>query len=182
MLLEGPEVITAGQRAGLWVAVVCIGAGLALWWLSRSRRVSPTTLLDYALLFEVFGAFGILGAGFILTLGEVDFASLNFIGVSWVGVWIIGFAVIVPATRGKSILAAFAAASMGPLGALIGSVVHGVQIPVNVWLAVTVPDFLCAGIAVWLSGIVFRLGRRIHKAEQMGRYRLTKRLGRGGMG
>ncbi|MBW2257944.1 MAG: serine/threonine protein kinase, partial [Deltaproteobacteria bacterium] len=38
------------------------------------------------------------------------------------------------------------------------------------------------GIAVWLSGIVFRLGRRIHKAEQMGRYRLTKRLGRGGMG
>jgi serine/threonine-protein kinase len=42
--------------------------------------------------------------------------------------------------------------------------------------------YLCAGIAYAMSRIIFNYGRRLRKAREIGAYRLSRMLGKGGMG
>jgi serine/threonine-protein kinase len=49
-------------------------------------------------------------------------------------------------------------------------------------IEMTVPTFICAGVAIFGSRIVYRLTRDLAAARRMGSYRLTDRIGVGGMG
>jgi serine/threonine-protein kinase len=44
------------------------------------------------------------------------------------------------------------------------------------------PNYLLAGVAVVVSGVVTRLGQQVSRARELGSYRLGELLGRGGMG
>ena len=44
----------------------------------------------------------------------------------------------------------------------------------------TIPTFICAGVAILGSRIVYRLTRDLSRAQRMGSYRLLERIGVGG--
>jgi serine/threonine-protein kinase len=92
-------------------------------------------------------------------------------------------AAIVPAEPRKMLVAGFLAASMDPIGMLIGrafGVYHFNSVLDT--LAMHYPNYLLLGVAVGVSGVVTRLGQQVSRARELGSYRLGELLGRGGMG
>jgi serine/threonine-protein kinase len=103
--------------------------------------------------------------------------------ITWIGPVILMTAAIVPAEPWKMLVAAFLAASMDPLGMLVGRAAGVYQFDsVFDTLAMHYPNYLLAGVAVAISGVVTRLGQQVTRAREMGSYRLGELLGRGGMG
>ena len=82
----------------------------------------------------------------------------------------------------KVLAASLIAASMDPLGIWIAHL-RGFPVPSPLGtLVISMPNYVCAFVAVLPSSVLRRLGRRLHEARAMGSYRLTELLGRGGMG
>lgn len=93
------------------VGTMNIAVSLGLLWYTRRGKRSARSLLDLALVYEVFIA---------LSVALLDYAEPGPTeGVSWIAVIILLFASITPSTPKKTLLAAFAAASMGPVAAEI---------------------------------------------------------------
>jgi len=153
-------------------ANILVSLGL-LWYTRRSRR-SARFLLDLALGYEVFTA---------LSVALLDYAEPGPTeGVSWIAVIILLFAAMVPSSPRKTLVAAFAAASMGPVAAEIWHTL-GAEVPrLGQALILSIPNYLCAGVAGVIAHIIYRLGGEVRKAREMGSYVLGDLIGRGGMG
>jgi len=121
---------------------------------------------------------------FDLWLQDLDVGSA-YVGIPWECVWILLFPLIVPSTPGKTLLASVGAASAGMMvftlskafGATAADVPAGTMFGYYLF-----STYLCAGIAFVISRGVHRYGRRLAKAQEVGSYKLTELLGRGGMG
>ncbi len=154
-----------------------VGISLAVAALARSGWLRPEALLTVALLFEVFGAAGVeMG---ILFMPLDSFQSL---GLTWTGVWVVAFAMVVPAPPGRALLAALATASVLPLFLLIraaGGAEVGIRHPL---VFASIANYISAGLGFAGSRIVYRLSRDVSRARRMGSYVLTEHLGSGGMG
>jgi len=176
------------------VAGASIGLGLAIYFLSRFSNLRPQILLDIGLAFEVVGAVGIAWAnvwGLWPEVGDfgVHFQILQtrggYMGIPWECVWILLFPLIVPTTPGKAILASIGAASAGMIVLTLSRAfgVTAADVPLGIMFGYYLfTTYLCATIAVVMSRVVYRYGRRLAKAQEVGSYRLTELLGRGGMG
>jgi tRNA A-37 threonylcarbamoyl transferase component Bud32 len=108
-------------------------------------------------------------------------------GVSWVSVWLLVFPLIVPAPLGRTVVATLLTASTIPAVALLSLAVNGIPPAVRPWLLpyaleLIVPTYICAGIAIFGSRVVYKLTRDLSKARQMGSYQLLEKIGAGGMG
>ena len=103
--------------ASVWLAatVVSLGLSLSVAWIAWRRMVAPATLLDIGLVYEVAQALCISLIFHAVPL-QGGVAPRGWNGVA---VWILAYPLIVPATRGKTILATLAAAAMDPLGYLV---------------------------------------------------------------
>jgi serine/threonine-protein kinase len=103
--------------------------------------------------------------------------------ITWVGPVVLMFAAIIPNSPRKMLVAGLVCASMNPLAMLVakfqGKWDFGSSGNV---LVMHYPDYLLAGVAVFISHIVTRLGQQVTKAREMGSYRLVEKLGQGGMG
>jgi serine/threonine-protein kinase len=168
------------------VAVVSIAAGLAVFSLTRLMKGRPLLLLDLGLIFEVVGAFGISMSTFWGIWPEWSPSELGgFMGIPWECVWIIIFPFLAPNTPRKVLLASLAAASTAPLTVVLSRLFGATSpdVPVAVvfgyFLATT---YLCAGIAFVISGVVYHIGCRLRRAQEIGSYQLVRLLGHGGMG
>ena len=168
------------------VAVTSIALGLSVFVLSRFAKIRPELMLDLGLIFLVVGAFGISMSAFWGIWPEWSQSEMDsFRFIPWESIWIIVFPVLAPNTPGKTLLASLAAASTAPLTLLLST-----------WFGATSPDvplnmvfgyfltttYLSAGIAFVISRVVYRFGRRLKKAREIGSYHLVRPLGRGGMG
>ena len=127
---------------------------------------------------QVVGAFGIDA---YLTWIPIDQSFLP-VGISWVGVWIVCFVVIVPSTPGKTLLASLAAASATPLLLLVGMARGTADPSVTAIVQLSFPNYVCAVVAVAGSHIIYQLRSEVAEARQLGSYKLTELLGQGGMG
>jgi serine/threonine-protein kinase len=164
----------------LWLAAGIVGAliSLAVTWVAFREMVAPERLLDLGLVFEVALALCI-AVGFHAVPLRPDFVPR---GWSPVAVWIIAYPLMVPASRGKALLATLAAAAMDPLGLGINVIAGDPKPPASVALLLFLPTFVCAGIASIVSRMVYRLSVEAGKGQEMGSYNLEELLGRGGMG
>lgn len=151
-----------------------IVVSLGLLWYTRRGKASPRLLLDVALVYEVFTA---------LSVALLDYAELGPTeGVSWIAVIILLFASLAPSTPRKTLVAAFAAASMGPVAAEIWRAL-GAQVPgFGQVLILSIPNYLCAVVAGVIARIIYRLGGEVRKAREMGSYVLGDLIASGGMG
>ena len=173
------------------VSIISIVLGLIVFALSRfchspTAWIRPELLLDLGLIFQVVGAFGIAMStfwGFCPDWSRACFE--NFHGVPWESVWILIFPLVAPNTPGKVLLASLAAASTGLLTFML-SQSFGATDPLlplqEVFVYYLFTTYLCAGIAFVMSRIVYKYGRTLKKAREVGSYRLAGRLGVGGMG
>lgn len=172
---------------GSWgSATISIIMALLVVVLTSSRRISPRALMSVGLVFEVVGSFGIAMSEYWGALAGVEVLlpeHTDVVGLSFVAPWIILFTVVVPAARWKALLAATCSGSM-VLVAIWLSTLHGgtPAIPVENFVGLGSGYVMVVAMAYIGGRVVFGLGRAVRQAREMGSYRLTELLGRGGMG
>ena len=159
------------------VAAVFIASSLALYLALRSGGLAPNQIQTIGLIFEVYGAVGI-NIGVLSWNGDPSMVSG---GLAWTTVWIVSFPLFLPAPPRKTFVAAMTTASIFPVMLLV-LMLRGFTLPGTILAEPIVANYLCVGIAVLASSVIYGLGRDVAQARQMGSYRLSERLGRGGMG
>jgi serine/threonine-protein kinase len=176
---ERQAFFTSALRVG--PSVLSIGAALAVVVASYRAGIAPRTLLALGLVFEVLGSYGIATARY-LDPGQQATAPPV---VSWVAVWILLFATVIPTPPKPALLAALASATAVPAVAGLALALRG-GVPaasiVAVALRTFVPYLLVAFVASVAARVVYRLGTELTHARELGSYRLVERLGEGGMG
>jgi serine/threonine-protein kinase len=176
-LLQGPDAVR--RPGGIDLALLLmLGLSIGMWFLAKSKRLAGRKMLDVALAYEVALAFT---SGVVLPL-MVGRPVLPFAGVSHTCIIILLFPVIVPNTPLRTLAVSLLAAAMDPIGALIVGSQAGAVPGSGALVAAYHWNFLCAGLALIPSTIITRLGVDVRKARELGVYRLTERLGEGGMG
>jgi serine/threonine-protein kinase len=167
-----PGIVPFGQ-----VSVVVVSLGMYA--ITRRAGLDPAELLDRALVYEVL-------VGFLLAAvyhSVPDPAGVLPKGFSSVAVLIMAFPLLVPSTRGKTVLATLATALMDPIGLLVGIALGYRPAPSGAFaIAMFLPTVIAALVAIIGSRIVYRLSAQAGKAEELGSYRLVAPLGHGGMG
>jgi hypothetical protein len=169
-----------GWNSGYTVALVFVAISLGLYALSRSRTILPDRMLTVGLAFEVIGAFGII----LGTVADTEWPDpFRSVGIPWTCAWILFFPFLVPEPPGRSAVAAFLSALMGPVGLVFWHLVTNEPMPATQifgWL--TLPAMICAGIATVGAHIVYSLGSELGLQRELGAYRLEERVSYGGMG
>ncbi len=167
-------------NATIWLGatVVSLGLSLSIAWMSWRRMLAPAALLDIGLVYEVVQALCISLIFHAIPLPR-DVAPHGWTAVA---VWILAYPLIVPATRGKTILATLASAATDPLGFLITLAAGNPRPPAGFVVQMFLPTALSAAAALIVSRLVFQLNVEAEKGHEMGSYKLEELLGRGGMG
>ena len=170
----------AAPTATIWLGATVAGLGLSLSvaWIAWRRMLAPSNLLDLGLVFEVTQALCISLIFHSVPL-RGDMPPRGWTGVA---VWILAYPLIVPATRGKTILATLSAAAMDPLGFLVTVAAGNPRPPAGFVAQMFLPTFLSACAALIVSRLVSKMTVEAGKGHDMGSYHLEELLGRGGMG
>ena len=155
-----------------------MAASAGLWWIARTRRVSASRLYTLGLLYEVAVCFVLS----IRTFWEYyrDVGMLP--NLTWVPAIIILFPLILPAPPRLMLGAALAAAAMQPLALFLLDLWNKVPVGADAYVNTTLGSAIAVGFAYMGARVVYRLGREVAAARELGSYRLEERLGEGGMG
>jgi len=183
-----PELMAEYSQFPVYTSFVAMGLGLLVALVARKGWICAESLLPVGLVFEVVGAFGIgISTNWWwfeqLAKGEKIVPT----GISWICVWILMFALVLPVRPRWTFLAALATAAMDPLTQYISWVGHGrLALPFEVrthdMILSISPPFITAVIALFAARVVYKMGRDITRAKELGSYRLVRLLGQGGMG
>jgi serine/threonine-protein kinase len=171
--------------------VLSIVGGLAVYFFVRSDRPSVSARLKMGTVFQVLGSFGIALSEYqgivapMLYRGMETLPDAGTFGLSWVAAWVLMFTTVVPNSPRRALAAALLSVSSVPIVFSLYTAlgVNTVRLgALEFFFALVFPYLLIAGMA-WISArVVYRLGREVQRARRLGSYRLTDRLGEGGMG
>jgi serine/threonine-protein kinase len=158
-----------------------IAIALLLFAAIKTGRIGQQHLLATGFVFESFGVIGIEW-GLLVWDETMGPTTLALPWTAWTPVWIVIFPLLVPSAPWKTFWAATAAASVRPL-MLVILAARDVPLPeAGSIVPFIAPPYLCVGIAIVASTVVYGLGRDVSRARRMGSYQLKTRLGEGGMG
>ena len=164
-------------------SLALIAVSLGMFGLTRVTTIAPARIITLGLVFEVIGAIGIELPILWWNAGWWEGAATIWgLGISWTCVWIVIFPLVAPSTPRLTTVATVAAASVRPVflaAAVAGGAPEPDWIIALVWI---IPNYICVGIALVSAYVVFGMGQAVAQAKQLGSYRLTERLGEGGMG
>jgi eukaryotic-like serine/threonine-protein kinase len=156
---------------------------LAIAFLIQSGRIPLSAIAATGLLFEVVGSYGIVAAEFT---NRVRLSTPGFIGFSWVAVWTLLFTMVVPTRPRRAVVAALASVSSIPVGIAVltaaGVPTAASTGPVEFFFSHVFDYLLVVAMAYVGARVVYGLGTEVHRARELGSYRLVERLGQGGMG
>jgi tRNA A-37 threonylcarbamoyl transferase component Bud32 len=167
-------------------SVLSIIAGLLVAWVASSRQLDWRNAIHLGLLFEVAGSYGIAIAQYSAIL-HTNFPPdiLDVLSPSWVAVWFVFYSIAIPTPPRLALGGAIAAATAPPviLTTFLYWAGHSdwIQLP-EFFFSNVLPNAICVGLAYTGSRVVYRLGRDVIRARELGSYHLTERLGTGGMG
>jgi serine/threonine-protein kinase len=185
-----PMLVTAAGRQMLielpmhWLpGTLSIGVAAAVALSVRFGKLRPAAVTLLGLAFEVVSSYGIAAAEFLQPTGLT--VSQNWIGLSWVAVWMLLFNVVVPTLPRYAVLAALAAVTSVPTMVVLSLSLFPPAIPPNLlqlFFAFVFPYLLVVIMAYVGARIVYTLGTEVTRARELGSYTLEERLGEGGMG
>ncbi|MBW2524172.1 MAG: serine/threonine protein kinase [Deltaproteobacteria bacterium] len=163
-----------------------VAASFSVFFLARGERLTPGALINLALVYEVCAAAFVALAcytGFEWALSVWD-DRFGFFQPGWVAVWMMFFAILVPARPAKALLASLGAAAAVPtVVAIAMSRGDAPALPAKTFFTVWVlPYLIVTATAFFANLVLYRLGRCIRRAQELGSYQLEERLGQGGMG
>jgi hypothetical protein len=168
--------VPASQAITIVDLVLASLTGLTLIWMCS--RLDPRVLLDIAVGYEIVMGF------FISVQSHAAPVAMQAASRQWpvVTVWMIVFALLVPNTRRKTMIATLGTAAMDPLGLCV-HVAAGAPAPSPAgWFLIFFPTPLSAVVAILLSRILYNLSVAVTRARELGSYHLVRLVGRGGMG
>ena len=174
-VLPGPSIQDAFDVAAVML-------GIAVFLLARSTLLTNAQKLQLALVFQVAGAFAIALTEFWLGF-PIEFVSTSPL-IPAECAWIIAFPLIVPNTPRRVLVSSLLAASMGPAALALSAAVNGYAIE-RPWLYAAYflsTSYVSAFFAYPVSRIVYRFGKRLKQAREIGSYEMLERIGEGGMG
>jgi serine/threonine protein kinase len=172
-----PEWIRQAFTGGILLVLASIG----LWLYSRSAE--PRQILRAGSAYQLFGALCLVVMQFWGDQAIQD----QFNRLTWLGVWILIFPLVVPAPPWRNALVSLASATAAPVVFFVWCAVGQHPFPAaSQWLGTFLPYYLCAALAIAPAALIYRLGRDVSAAERevrrLGSYRLIDKLGAGGMG
>ncbi len=161
--------------------------GVLVWLAVKLPKMQPRKMLDLGLLFQVLSTLGIGLPSLWGIFPEFDPEALEsgVFGIPWECAWIIAYPVIVPNTPWKSLIASLLSAAMPALVLTLSKFFGPTdpELPLGFfYIYYLFSTFICAFLAAFTSRILLRYGNRLRRAQEMGRYKLTRIIGRGGMG
>jgi serine/threonine-protein kinase len=153
-------------------------ASAAVWWLARRDWISPSRLLNVGLLYQI-----VICLEIGITMPWQFFRNEgNIPPLTWAPTVIVLFPLIMPGPPRRMLAAAIGAGATGPLGLMLLDLGGKVAVDADNYAR----SFIAATIAVVFAylgaRVVYRLGREVSAARELGSYRLQERLGVGGMG
>jgi eukaryotic-like serine/threonine-protein kinase len=161
-----------------WVNLAAVIASFCLWWAARKRVASPSRLLTVGLAYEV------VICAVIGTLGSwqhyLQYRTIP--NLTWIPAIVILFPLILPGPPRRMLAAAIASGAMAPLALLILELTGRVEARSEDYVRMTVHSAFAVLFAFLGARIIYRLGREVTAARELGSYRLEELLGRGGMG
>jgi serine/threonine-protein kinase len=163
-------------------SIAAVAMGVVVYTVARRGVLSPKGLLDFGLVFQVAGAFGIAVSGWWDGIPRTAGGTFTFVPAECL--WIVVFPLVVPNTPGKVLVASLLAASMGPVALALSRAVTDVAVDRPLVLATyfLTSDYLSAIVAYIIARIVHRFGMRLKHARDIGSYELIEKIGEGGMG
>ncbi len=177
-----------GSLAGFPVTVANLGfiaadavvalASLALWWIAGRDRVPAARLHTIGLAYQVIICFVVSLS--VYWQWYVEHGNLP--PITWVPMVIVLFPLIMPGPPRRMLAAAVVAALTSPLGLYLLERWGKVQPSGDDYFRSVLGPALAVGFAYWGARVIYRLGREVAAARELGSYRLVERLGQGGMG
>jgi len=164
-----------------------IGVALSVAALASKSRVPAATLMNIGLIFEVVTAYGIAFSGYWGVYPGLEYQPehLAIFGLSYVAPWIMFFTIVSPNLPRRSFMAAIGAGSAVPVVLALSVKYGGTSIALTGSVVVNslIVPYSMVAVTAWIAArVIYRLGAAVTKAREMGSYRLTERLGGGGMG
>jgi hypothetical protein len=153
-------------------------ASAVVWWLARQSWISPSRLLTVGLVYQVVICLQIgitMPWQFYLNEG-------NILPLTWTPTVIVLFPLIMPGPPRRMLAAAIAAGATGPLGLLLIDLGGKAAVDADDYLRSVIAATIAVIFAYLGAKVVYRLGREVSAARELGSYRLQERLGVGGMG
>jgi hypothetical protein len=185
-----PPLLFAAERQRFFEDVVnwgpgaiSIAVGVVVALAVRKAKPRPAVVTVLALAFEVVSCYGIAAAEFLQPLG-LD-TGPNWVGLSWVAVWMLLFNVVVPTVPRYAVVAALLSVTSVPVMVLAGFSLFAPEVQaswVQIFFAFGFPYLLVVLMAYVGARVVYELGTEVTHARELGSYRLEERLGQGGMG
>ncbi len=173
------------DQAMSWTIVVM---SAVLYAFARSKRFGSKLILNLGLSYEIavclLLALGIPHAHHLdaLELGAVEHLTDLLPFTTWTTPIIIMFPLIIPSPPAKTLWVALAAAATTPLGVAIYEWAGVFDVELRAYPHVTASPAIAVAVAYFGSRVVYGMGLEVRRAREMGSYRLTELLGRGGMG
>lgn len=164
------------QAVAVRLLIVTVSA--AMFFITRSRKLSRPVKSDIGLVYEVLGAGSI---GFLEMTVLVDW-NIPVGSVSIVVVWILVVRLLVPVTTLQAVIASGLSAAMVPLTVEISTWMGQPPVSQLVFTGLLKTSTFAALLAIIASRTVYRLGTAVSEARELGNYRLEEMLGEGGMG
>ena len=172
------------ERALNWApGAISITVAVAVALAIRRAKLRPATVTAFALVFEVVSSYGIAAAEFLQPLGLT--AATTWVGLSWVGVWILLFNVVVPTVPRYAVVAALLSVTSVPALVLTSMSMFPPAFRASgmmIFIAFGLPYLLVVIMAYVGARVVYALGTEVTRARELGSYRLEELLGKGGMG
>jgi serine/threonine-protein kinase len=153
-------------------------ASALLWWTARRNSVPPSRLHTLGLIYQVIICFQIslsMMWQWYLQKGSVP-------PLTWAPLVIVLFPLIMPGPPRRMLTAAIVAGAMSPLALLVLDLATEVKPAGEDYLRTFITSGFSVVFAYYGARVIYRLGRQVAAARELGSYRLEERLGQGGMG
>ncbi len=183
LMRPGDREIFLGNVLQWGPGVVGISVAIGLAALIQFSTVAPLTAMNLGLVFEVASSYAIAAAEFADPM-QIELRH-EFLGLSWVSVWVVLFTIVVPTSPRKALITALASVSSLPviIGLVLASGATQTRLDQNqFFFGLVFPYLLVVAMAYVGARIVYRLGTEVTRARELGAYKLETKLGEGSMG